>query len=144
MTLVVPDVNVLIHAFRTDTADHETYAEWLAAAVSDDQLGIADTITSGFVRIVTHPRIFAEPTPTLAALEFIDAIAARPRATWLHQGAEPWHRLRQIARDDSGVRGNLVPDAHIAALCLSNGAHLATRDRGFARFPGLRFFDPAE
>ncbi|MDZ8170720.1 TA system VapC family ribonuclease toxin [Microbacterium xanthum] len=143
MTLVVPDVNILIHAFRTDTAGHETYATWLRTTMRDGRLGIADTIATGFVRIVTHPRIFAEPTPTLAALEFIDAIAARPRASWLHQGAEPWQHLGQIARDDSGVRGNLVPDAHIAALCLSNGAHLATRDRGFARFPGLRFFDPA-
>ena len=141
--LIVPDINVLIHAFRTDVEHHETYATWLRTTLRDERLGIADVITTGFLRPVTHPRIFAEPTPTAAALDFIDAITARSRTSWLQQGAEPWQRLATIARADNGVRANLVPDAHIAALCLSNGAHLATRDRGFARFPGLRFFDPA-
>ncbi|WP_200872857.1 PIN domain-containing protein [Microbacterium sp. CH12i] len=59
-------------------------------------------------------------------------------------GASAWEKLDVLASDDSGIRGNLVPDAHIAALCIANGAQLATRDRGFARFPGLKFFDPAK
>ncbi|MDX2376781.1 PIN domain-containing protein [Microbacterium sp. LRZ72] len=143
MTLIVPDVNVLIHAFRTDVAQHQTYFAWLDTALRTGQIGLADTVLSGFVRVVTHPRIFAEPTPAAAALDFTQAVAAGAGAVWLHHGPEPWRRFDALTRADSGVRANLVPDAHIAALCLSNGAHLATRDRGFARFEGLRWFDPA-
>ena len=95
--LIVPDINVLIHAFRTDVEHHETYATWLRTTLRDERLGIADVITTGFLRTVTHPRIFAERTPTAAALDFIDVITARSRTSWLQQGAEPWQRLATIA-----------------------------------------------
>lgn len=51
--------------------------------------------------------------------------------------------VRRLAAEDPGIRGDLLPDAQLAALCLANGARLATRDRGFAHFPSLRWFDPA-
>ena len=96
--LIVPDINVLIHAFRTDVEHHETYATWLRTTLRDERLGIADVITTGFLRTVTHPRIFAERTPTAAALDFIDVITARSRTSWLQQGAEPWQRRARQSR----------------------------------------------
>ena len=142
MTLYVPDVNVIVHAFREDSADHAACDSWLQAALRSDRVGVADTILSGFVRVVTNPRIFAAPAPTTRALAYARWLIDAPTSIWLQQGPEAWSRLETFATGDPGVRGNLVPDAHIAALCLANGATLATRDRGFARFAGLRFFDP--
>lgn len=142
MTLYVPDVNVLVYAFRLDADEHPVYLEWLERALSEERVGLADTILSGFVRIVTHPRILARPAPSRAAVDFVERLIDAPGGTWITQGATSWSRFAQLAKADPGIRGNLVPDTHIAALCLSNGATLATRDRGFARFPGLRWFDP--
>ena len=141
--MIVPDVNVLVHAFRADAPEHEQYASWLNRALQEESIGIADVILSGFLRVVTHSRITTAPAPIERAMEFAERLAEAPRATWLTQGAPVWKRLGDLTDDDPGIRGNLVPDAYIAALCLSNGAQLATRDRGFARFPGLRWFDPA-
>lgn len=141
--MIVPDVNILVYAFRADAPEHEEYAGWLNAAITRESVGVCDVVLSGFVRIVTHPRITSAPAPIDAALEFTRRLIDAPRTRWLTSGAAAWERLESIGAEDSGVRGNLVPDAYIAALCLANGARLATRDRGFARFTDLRSFDPA-
>ncbi len=58
------DVNVLVYAHRRDAPDHARYQEWLELARSaDEPLGLTDVVLSGFIRVVTHPRVFAEPTP---------------------------------------------------------------------------------
>ena len=144
MTLFVPDVNVLVYAFRTDAPEHDAYASWLNGALRTDRIGVADTILSGFMRVVTHPRIYAEPTPANAALSYVRHLLNAPNTDWLQQGPSAWEKFDALASDDAAVRGNLVPDAHIAALCLANRARLATRDRGFARFDGLKWFDPVK
>ncbi len=140
--MIVPDVNVLVYAFHADSPHHADYADWLNRTVADEAIGLSDVVLSGFVRIVTHPRIYERPAPAAAAIEFTRRVAAAPRAQWLLPGPPAWQRLADLASDDGGIRGNLVPDAYLAALCLANGGRLATRDRGFARFPGLRWFDP--
>lgn len=143
MSVIVPDVNVLVYAFRADTPLHQTYAEWLNREVREGALGLADPLLSGFLRIVTHPAIMEVPASLEAAVEFTSALAAAPRAVWLTVGPPVWDAFDRLATDDPGIRANLVPDAYLAALCVSNGARLATRDRGFARYPGLDWFDPA-
>lgn len=141
--MIVPDVNILVYAFRADAAEHQTYGPWLNAAITREPIGVSDTILSGFVRIVTHPRITTAPAPIEAAMAFTRSLLAAPRTQWLTAGAPAWDRLHALSASDVGIRGNLVPDAYIAALCLANGARLATRDRGFGRFPQLQWFDPA-
>lgn len=140
--MIVPDINVLVYAFRDEAPEHDRYAEWLNTAVEREPVGVADVILSGFVRIVTHPRITSTPAPIVAAIEFTRGLVDAPNVQWLAGGVTSWSQLEALAAHDSGIRGNLVPDAYIAALCLANGARLATRDRGFARFPGLKHFDP--
>lgn len=142
MTLIVPDMNVLVYAFRTDSPQHDAYRTWLTNSLSAGRIGLADTILTGFVRIATHPRIFADPAPPAAAVSFVRHLIDAPGSTWLRQGSSAWEAFEGMTASDPGIRGNLVPDAHIAALCLANSARLATRDRGFARFPGLKSFDP--
>lgn len=142
--MILPDVNVLIYAFRREAVDHNRYASWLSTTIAGSELALVETVLLGMVRIVTSPRIMADPAPTPVALRFVDALLAAPRARWVAPTAATWDRLRAIALSDEQVRGPLVPDAWLAALALSHGCRLATADRGFARFEGLAWFTPVE
>jgi uncharacterized protein len=142
--VIVPDVNVLVYAHRRDAADHERYAEWLAGVVAgDDELGLVEAALTGFLRIVTHPRVFAEPATSTEALAFVTALREGRQVRTLAATGATWQHFTDIAAADRQVRGNLVPDAWLAAMARSHGGRLATADRGFARFAGLRWFDPA-
>ena len=140
--MILPDVNVLVYAFRREAMHHDRYASWLSELLADAELALVDTVLLGVVRIVTSPRIVADPAPTPVALQFVDALRAAPRARPLAPTAATWERFAAIARSDDQVRGPLVPDAWLAALALSYGCRLATTDRGFARFAGLDWFVP--
>lgn len=141
--MILPDVNTLVYAFRREAEHHEAYAAWLGGVVSgSDDLALTDLVSVGFVRIVTNPRIFADPAPTAAALDFVAAVHSGPRVRRLPETQVAWDTFTRIAAADRAVRGNLVPDAWLAALALAHGARIATADRGFARFTGVEWFDP--
>jgi toxin-antitoxin system PIN domain toxin len=141
--VIVPDVNVLVYAHRADAAQHERYAEWLAGVVAGaDELGLVEAALTGFLRVVTHPRIFAEPATSAEALAFVAALRGGEQARTLAATEATWQHFADIASADRQVRGVLVPDAWLAAMARSHGGRVATADRGFARFPGLRWFDP--
>jgi len=142
--LILPDVNVLVYAFRREAVDHDRYASWLSATLVGSELALVETVLLGMLRIVTSPRIMVDPAPTSVALRFVDVLLAAPRARQLAPTASTWERFRGIAARDELVRGPLVPDAWLAALALSHGCRLATADRGFARFEGLDWFVPVE
>lgn len=142
--MILPDVNVLVYAFRREAEQHQQYAAWLTRMIAGEQeLALHDTVLAGVARLVTNPRIFADPAPMPVTLEFLARIRAARRARWLPSGDAAWTELDQLARTDRGLRANLVPDALLAALARTHGCQIATADRGFARFPGLRSFDPA-
>lgn len=142
--MILPDVNVLVYAFRREAEGHEHYATWLAEVVAGgDEIALHDHALTGFVRIVTNPRIVPAPAPTALALEFVARLRRARRARWLAAGPASWSRLGELADRDRGITGNVVPDAYLAATALAHGCRLATADRGFARFPGLDWFDPA-
>lgn len=142
--MILPDVNVLVYAFRREAVDHDRYASWLSATLVGSELALVETVLLGMLRIVTSPRIMVDPAPTSVALRFVDVLLAAPRARQLAPTASTWERFRGIAARDELVRGPLVPDAWLAALALSHGCRLATADRGFARFEGLDWFVPVE
>ncbi|WP_202045338.1 hypothetical protein [Microbacterium sp. Se63.02b] len=87
--MIVPDVNILVYAFRADSAEHQTYGPWLNEALAHESIGVSDTILSGFVRIVTHPRITTAPAPIDAAMAFTRSLLAAPRTQWLTTGPRP-------------------------------------------------------
>jgi toxin-antitoxin system PIN domain toxin len=141
--VILPDVNVLVYAFRREATDHEQYREWLIDVLSgSEDLALVDPVLLGFVRIVTNPRIFQDPAPTGAALEFVDALRSAVTARPVSHSDATWDQLARCAASDRQVRGNLVPDAFLAATAITTGARLATADAGFARFADLRWFDP--
>lgn len=141
--VILPDVNVLVFAYRREAERHEDYARWLNGVVAgSDELALHDLPLAGMVRIVTNARIVPKPAPLPEALSFVERLVGAPRARWLSSSAATWERLATFAAGDRQLAGNLVPDAVLAALAVTHGCRLATADRGFARFPGLDFFDP--
>lgn len=140
--MVLPDVNVLIYAHRQDALRHHEYLDWLNAVLgSDAAFGVSDLVLSGFLRVVTHPRIFRDPTPLDVALEFAAAIRDHPNALLLAPGERHWDIFQRLCREMNS-KGNLVADAYLAALAIEAGAEWITTDRDYARFPGLRWRHP--
>ncbi len=141
--MILPDVNVLVYAYRREAERHDDYAAWLRQVVAGaEELALVDVVLTGFVRVVTNPRILAEPAPTTAALTFVNVLRSAPRVRWLAPSSAAWATFAELSTADEMVRANLVPDAWLAALAISHGCRLATADRGFARFARLDFFDP--
>jgi len=141
--VILPDVNVLVYAHREDTPNHTAYREWLESVINSDQAyGIADLVLSGFLRVVTHPRVFDPPTELEVALEDLDCLLASPSLVLLGPGPGHASHLRHVI-EEGRATGNLAHDAHIAALLVEHGVReLWTLDRDFARFSGLRIVDP--
>lgn len=142
--MVLPDINVLVYAFRREAEGHDRYAAWLGEVVAgSEELALHDPSLIGFVRIVTNRRVVPKPAPAALALDFVRRLRTARRARWLPAGSVSWNRFEGLAAQDRRIAGNLVPDAYLAAVALSHGCRLATADRGFARFPALDWFDPA-
>lgn len=137
--MILADVNVLIRAFREDAPDHPRIRAWLEQVVSGDSaFGVSDLVLSGFLRVVTHPRIFDPPSPLERALEFAEAFRAQPNCVRLSPDERHWQIFVRLCREVD-ARGNLVPDAYHAALAIESGSEWVTIDRDFSRFPGLRW-----
>jgi uncharacterized protein len=140
----LPDVNVLVYAFRTDSPHHAEHRAWLESLLaSDEAYAVSDHVLAGFLRIVTHPRVFHPPTPIELALAFAQAFRERPNAVPVTPGQRHWDIFSRLCQQ-SGARGNLVPDAWLAALAMEAGCEFITTDRDYARFPGLRWRHPLD
>lgn len=140
--MILPDVNVLVYAYRQDAPRHERYRHWLEGVLAGrEAYGVSDLVLWGFVRVVTHPRVFSPPSPTAHALEFAEVLRGHPNCVHVAPGERHWNIFIGLCRD-AGVRGNLVPDAYLAALAIESGSEWMTSDRDYGRFPGLRWRDP--
>lgn len=140
--MILTDVNVLVYAHREDVDRHADYASWLAErARSADAFGVSDHVLSGFIRIATHPRAFARPSPLASALAFAEAVRSFPNAVPVAPGERHWGIFARLC-EGANARGNLVPDAWLAALAIECGAEWITTDRDYSRFPGLRWRHP--
>jgi toxin-antitoxin system PIN domain toxin len=112
-------------------------------ANEDEPLGLPDIVLSGFVRLLTNRRIFAEATRPEEAWAAVDALLAAPAAMPLRPGQRHWALFRQLAEDIS-ARGNDIPDAYVAAYAAENNATWLSADRGFARFAKLQWRHPLD
>ncbi len=142
--MILVDVNVLVYAHRTDSPRHREYRGWLERLVNADAaFRLSELVLSGFVRIVTHPRVFDPPTPPAQALGQAEGLRSRPNHVPVRPGARHWGIFTSLCRD-SGAKGNLVPDTYLAALAIESGSEWITADRDYARFPGLRWSHPLQ
>lgn len=142
--MILLDVNVLVYAHRSDAARHDEYRSWLEHVLTAAQpYGLSDLVLSGFLRVATHPRVFREPTPVAEALAFVNAVRDRSNRVRVEPGPRHWDIFRDLCRRGE-TRGNLVPDAYLAAMAIESGAEWITTDGDFKRFPGLRTRHPLE
>ena len=133
-----PDVNILVSAFREDAVHHERCRAWLNDTLAGrERVGLSELVLSGVLRVLTHTKIFHPPTPSGAAVEFVDALLAQPGSTTLRPGDGHWRIFHGMAVALQ-LTGNRLPDAYHAALAIEHGCEWVTLDRGFAIYPGLR------
>lgn len=145
---MTPDVNVLVAASRSDHPHHAVARAWLEKALSASAAGTAFTlmpmVLTSFLRLVSSPKIFRQPTPIANAVAFADALLAAPGVQLAPLGAD-WPRLRQLCLDKQ-LSGNDVPDAWLSAAVAQMGEHLVSFDRDFRKLLARNQFtllDPA-
>lgn len=140
--MILPDVNVLIYAFRSDTEGHVRYKEWLETVINGSAAyGIAPQVLGSALRICTHSRIFVHPSSLDDAFGFCRVLLEHPNATVVVPGERHWSIYEKLCRD-AKARGNLFQDAWFAALAIESGCEWVTTDRDYARFPGLNWREP--
>ena len=133
-----------MYAHREDADRHTEYRAWLEGVVAAEQpYALAELVLSGFLRIVTHPRVFAQPTPLPQAVAFCEALRSQPNAVVLAPGPRHWQIFTGLC-SETGARGNLIPDAYLAALAIETGSEWITTDRDYRRFRGLRLRHPLD
>jgi toxin-antitoxin system PIN domain toxin len=142
--MVLTDVNVLVYAHREDMVNHNAYRAWLEYVLNGEQAyGMADIVLSGFLRVVTHPRVFDPPSTIEQALAFVDDVRNQPHCVPINPGPRHWAIFESLCRTIN-VKGNLVPDAYLAALAIESGSEWITTDRDYGRFPGLSWRHPLD
>jgi toxin-antitoxin system PIN domain toxin len=142
--VILLDVNLLLYAYSESAPQHARAQAWLEQAlVSEEMVGLPWVAVLGFLRLSTDPRAYATPYSTHEAAEIVDALLARSNVSPVGGGERHWSILLELSRS-SGLRSNLVTDAHLAALAIEYGATLYSTDRDFARFPGLKWTNPLE
>ena len=138
------DVSIYLYAHREDLAHHRQVRDYLETCLSgSDVVGYAPLALSGFLRIVTHPKVFNPPTDLATAIEFCRSITDLPGLVPIVPQDSHWSIFSHLLRA-SGAKGNLVPNAWFAALAIEHGCTWVTTDRDYARFPGLRVEYPVK
>jgi toxin-antitoxin system PIN domain toxin len=143
-SMVLPDVNILVYAHRADVPRHDDYRNWLSQVIQSDQAyGMCDLVFSGFLRVVTHRRIFDPQSSLEDALAFIEEVRSQPNCMIVAPGPRHWSIFTRLCQQ-AGAKGNLVPDAYLAALAIESGSEWISTDRDFSRFPGLKWHHPLD
>lgn len=140
--MILPDVNVLIYAFRQDMAEHAVCRSWLNGIVSGEaRFGVSPLVLAAVVRITTGASFFSRPSTLDEAFGFCEDILGQPHCVVVEPGERHWGIFQRLCVD-TGTRGPRVTDAWFAALAVEWGCEWVTMDRDFGRFPGLSWSMP--
>lgn len=140
--MIVPDVNLLMHAYNSDSRLHQAARAWWEGLLNGTRpVGLSWVTVLGFIRLTTHRQILANPLTVSITCAHVRAWLARPCVAILHPGNRHGDVLFGLL-EQLGSAGNLTTDAHLAALCIEHQAELHSTDADFARFPGLRWRNP--
>lgn len=140
--VILVDVNIPLYANDESSPRHQAARIWFEEALSgDDEIRFALSSLLGFLRISTNPAIFERALSTGDAILEVQRWLALPNVGIASPTDRHWVTFAEIARSGQ-ARGPLLMDAHLAALAIEHGATLATTDRDFSRFPGLRTINP--
>jgi hypothetical protein len=142
--MILPDVNVLVHAHNADSAVHEKARLWWDSCLGGTEgIGLAWAAILGFVRITTNRRVVARPLAVGSVMDRIESWLALPHVHVARPSDHHFARLR-AKLEHLGAAGNLTTDAHLAVLAMERGYVLYSTDADFARFPGLRWTNPCK
>ena len=137
--MIIPDLSVLLYAIDATSLRHDIARTWLKTTLNDgsDDVGVPLVVHLGFLRLSTSPRLFPNPLPVDKACEWMENLWKNPLVVPVNPGRGHNGILKHLLLA-LGTGGNLVTDAHLATLALEYDAVLATGDRDFQRFPGLK------
>ncbi len=142
--MILIDANILLYAYDPSSPHHRAARGWLeTTTLKPENIALTWMTLLAFVRISTSPRPLEHPLSTAEAAATVSGWLEHPMFTVLNPGERHWEILRSLMISGQ-VRGPLIMDAHLAALAIEHGATLATSDRDFARFSGLRILNPLE
>jgi len=137
--MILPDVNVLIYAFRPEGPQHTRCREWLQSVVDGDaRFAISPLTLSAVVRVTTNRHTYANPSSLADAFRFCDYLLNQPHCQIVEPTERHWSIFKRLCLE-TDTRGPRVSDAWYAALAIEWGCEWITLDRDYARFPGLRW-----
>lgn len=140
--MLIMDVNVLVYAHREDTREHSAYREWLESTINGTvPYGYSELVLSGFLRVVTHPRVFEAPSAFSSAVRFANQVRESQHAVCFAPGPMHWRIFLQCI-EQIDAKGNDIADAYHAALAMEWNCVWVTTDKGFKRFKGLKVRHP--
>jgi toxin-antitoxin system PIN domain toxin len=135
--VILPDVNVLIYAFRADDPSHGIARAWLNDVVTgESRFALSKLALGAVVRITTEPRGHRQPASLADAFGFCDDLLAQPHCAVIEPGEHHWEIFRRLCVE-TNTRGRAITDAWYAALAIEWGCEWVTFDRDFLKFPGL-------
>jgi toxin-antitoxin system PIN domain toxin len=140
--VILPDINLLLHAYNRQSPVHAAARGWWEGLLNGTRpVGMAWAGILGFIRIATHRQILTNPLDVATACGHVRAWLAQPYVTILDPGGRHAEILFGLL-EAVGTAGNLTTDAHLAALAIEHQAELHSTDADFSRFPGLRWTNP--
>jgi len=140
--VIVPDVNLLVHAHDSQFRKHDEAREWWEDLMNGSEIvGLSWAAVLGFIRIATNPKILSNPLAAGSACTRVRSWLDRPQSILIHPGNRHAEILFKLL-EEAGAAGNLTTDAHLAALAIEHQAELHSTDSDMARFPGLRWVNP--
>ena len=140
--MIVPDLNLLIYAYHAEDPNHEAARRWWEGLLDGvEAIGVPWTVSTGFIRLMTNPRMLQYPMSAPEAIDIVEGWFQYAHIRPLEPSASHLGHLRRILRD-AGAGAGLVPDAHIAAIAIEFNAEVHSNDSDFAKFPGVRWRNP--
>jgi len=142
--VIAVDTNILVYATIPSLPHHSQAKEWLDARLNGSTpVGLPWHVLVGFLRLVTNPRVFTDPVTSVKAWEVVEYWLNCP-VVWIPQPGEEHAAILKQLYSRYTIQGNLVPDAHLAAIAIEHGLILYSSDHDFARFRELKWENPIE
>jgi toxin-antitoxin system PIN domain toxin len=140
--MILPDVNILINAFREDAPQYSVCRPWLDGIVlGNERFGLSPLALAAVVRVTTNRRTYVNPSSFDEVFGFCEDLLGQPHCQIVEPGERHWDIFKRLCIE-TNTRGATVTDAWYAALAIEWGCEWVTLDRDYARFPGLRWRQP--
>jgi toxin-antitoxin system PIN domain toxin len=140
--MILPDVNILVNAFRKDASEHQRCRTWLDRTIlGDSRFGVSPLVLSAAMRITTNPRTFRPASTIDDVVGFCNDILNQPHCQVVEPGERHWSIFTKLCADTK-TTGPMISDLWHAALAIEWGCEWITLDRDYARIPGLKSRQP--